>query len=147
MSNRLSGNALIDRAFAIAIMGHAGQTDKTGKPFLFHLIRVMQRVNTAEEQTTALLHDLFEKSHLAIDTLKQEGIPDDIIEAVQLLTHDAEVPYRDYIERLKQNLLARSVKLADLEDNISTFKFKVQRGEATPDQAQKYFEALKVLGS
>ena len=43
---------------------------------------------------------------------------DEIADAVDILTHDKNVPYEDYIETITTNLIAVRVKLADLKHNM-----------------------------
>jgi len=49
-----------------------------------------------------------------------EGIPENIIEALKLLTHTQELSYDEYVEKIIKsgNKLAIQVKLNDLEDNM-----------------------------
>lgn len=65
---------------------------------------------------TALLHDLLE------DTDAEENVlspfSQDIQEAVRCLTRGTEERYFVYIERVKQNPLARKVKIADIQDHL-----------------------------
>jgi len=67
------------------------------------------------------------------------------MEALMLLTHDAAVPYLDYVRNLKDNPIARKVKLADLHHNsqISRLDTVTERDLA---RLEKYTEARAILG-
>jgi len=41
--------------------------------------------------------------------LIQEGIGDNCCKAIDLLTHQKDVPYMDYIKKIKENPIARKV--------------------------------------
>lgn len=103
-------------AFRIADTYHRGQTDKSGAPYLIHLYRVADSMATEVETVTALLHDLLE------DTDAEENVlspfSQDVQEAVRCLTRGAGEQYFAYIERVKQNPLARKVKIADIQDHL-----------------------------
>ena len=60
------------------------------------------------------------------------------------MTHEEDVPYFDYVERLKTNPLARAVKLADLRDNSNVDRLeKVE--EEDLKRFEKYREATRIL--
>lgn len=46
-----------------------------------------------------------------------EGLPEEVVQAVGILTKKRNENYEEYILRVKQNPLARQVKLADLKHN------------------------------
>lgn len=50
------------RAAKIAEQAHAGQTDKTGRPYIEHCRRVVDAVETLDQKAVAYLHDVVEKS-------------------------------------------------------------------------------------
>lgn len=71
---------------------------------------------------TGLLHDAVEDSSLTFDDLRKEGVDEEIITALQLLTHDKEkMSYEDYVQNIAEsgNQLAIHVKLHDLEHNLA----------------------------
>ena len=65
----------------------------------------------------ALLHDVAEDTDITLDDLRSNGFPDEVIEALSLMTHNDDVPYLDYVRAMKDNPIARKVKLADLAHN------------------------------
>ena len=67
-----------------------------------------------------------------------------VIEALKLLTHDKKVPYNEYIIRLKDNPIAKKVKLADLKHNSDITRLNY----LTPKDIirnKKYKKAIKLL--
>jgi len=108
---------LLERAIQIAVNAHAGQKGKDGTPYILHPLRLMMKVQTEEEKMIAVLHDVVEDTDVTLADLQREGFPAAVLNAVELLTHDADTPYEDYVQQIKTNPLAKTVKLADLEDN------------------------------
>lgn len=110
----------LERAIAIAAEAHAGQTDKAGEPYILHVMRVVLGVRGEKERIVAALHDVLEDcpKWWSASTLGAEGFDDDVMQAVVALTRRKGEPYADYIERVAANPIARTVKLADLRDNM-----------------------------
>lgn len=110
---------LINKAIEIASKAHDGQLDKAQNPYIFHPLRVMLYTQGGEkEQCVAVLHDVLEDTNLTAEYLLNEGFGEDIVTALKLLTRTPEDDYMEYIHRLKNNPIARAVKLADLRDNM-----------------------------
>ena len=110
---------LLDRAIEIALEAHRGRVDKAGRPYILHPLRVMAGMTSDEERLTAVLHDVIEDAGVRPADLRKAGMPESVIDAVQLLTRPkGEHDYIEYVASLKHNPLARRVKLADLEDNM-----------------------------
>ena len=121
---------MVEQALLVAYTLHKYQVDKSGKPYIYHVMRVADGVNTDDEKTVALLHDVIEDTHVTEDILfkgidiggfKQTIIfPFYIVQAVVLLTKEEQEPNIDYYNRLKVNDLSRMVKVADLLDNLTS---------------------------
>jgi (p)ppGpp synthase/HD superfamily hydrolase len=136
----------LERAIAIAAEAHAGQVDKAGAPYILHVLRVMMRVETAEERIAAVLHDVVEDCGLTLAQLRAEGFPEAAIEGVAAVTRRDGESYEDFVLRAKAHPVGRRVKLADLADNSDLSRLP----EITPrDQARldKYRRAIEVLES
>lgn len=123
-------------AQAIARKAHAGQTDKAGAPYIEHPTHVAAQVNGDKAKATAWLHDVVENTPTTFDDLRAAGVEDDVIGALELLTHDKSVPYLDYASNLKHNALARTVKLADLAHNSDLSRL-AKATEADRQRVQK----------
>lgn len=104
------------KAIKIAYNAHMGQYDKFGIPYIFHPMHVAESMDTEEECIVAILHDVVEDTDVTFENLEKE-FSNTVIEALKLLTHDKSVPYQDYVLKLKDNEIARKVKLADLNHN------------------------------
>lgn len=130
----------------IATKAHAGQKDKAGAPYLLHVLRVMLSVESMDEKIVALLHDVVEDSEMTLVGLAKEGFPKKILKAVELLTKTESKPYKDYIEEIKQNELARVVKVADLKDNMNITRLK-KVTESDKLRIKKYKAAYNLLNS
>jgi len=109
--------ATIERALQIAARAHEGQRDKEGLPYVLHPLRVMMGVQGEEAQIVAVLHDVVEDTPVTLDDLRQAGFREEVLAAVECVTHRKDEPYAEYVVRCKANEVARRVKLADLGDN------------------------------
>jgi (p)ppGpp synthase/HD superfamily hydrolase len=65
------------------------------------------------------LHDVVEDTETTFEDMAAQGISDEVINTLRLLTHDNAVPYMDYVRCIKdsENVVAIAVKLADLLHN------------------------------
>lgn len=106
------------RALVIATAAHERQTRKDGSPYVLHPLRLMFAVEGEAAKILAVLHDVVEDTDWTLEGLAREGFADEILEALDLLTHRDEDSYDAYIAKIAANPLARKVKLADLEDNL-----------------------------
>ncbi|MBW3599435.1 MAG: HD domain-containing protein [Planctomycetes bacterium] len=127
----------LDAAIRLAAEAHAGQKDKSGLPYITHPLRVMGRVEGEAAQIVAVLHDVVEDTDLTLDDLRRAGFSEEIVAAVDCVTHAKEQPYADYVIRCKGNPLARVVKLADLEDNS-----QLHRALLRPDRVESDLRRL-----
>lgn len=115
---------LIEKSLEIALSAHSGRTDKAGRPYILHPMRVMQKMTGEEAMAAALLHDVIEDSSLTAEDLTRAGITPAVVDAVVCLTRRSIESYRQFIERVRENRLARVVKIADLEDNIDVLRLE-----------------------
>lgn len=106
-------------ALDICRRAHSGQLDKAGAPYSTHPQRVAAMVRIPDEKIVALLHDVVEKSpDWSLGRLEAEGFSGAVVTAVDALTHRRNEDYFDTVRRARADPLGRSVKLADLCDNI-----------------------------
>jgi (p)ppGpp synthase/HD superfamily hydrolase len=137
--------SLIERAIRRALEAHSGQKEENGRPYLLHPLRLMLRMDTEQEMAAAVLHDVVEDTDTTLEDLRAEGFPEEVLAAVALLTHDKrKVAYREYIERIVADPLARRVKLADLEDNLNVQRL-ARLGVHETLRLKRYFEAWRRL--
>lgn len=130
----------IDIALRIATEAHAGQTDRDGAPVILHPLTVGLMGRTDAEKMAGFLHDVVEDTHFTFDDLLQAGIPAEVVNALQLLTHDKSVPYYDYVQHIidSGNPIALHVKYHDVQHNYA-------RGKAYPDLQAKHDKALEMV--
>lgn len=112
-------NDVFEKALMIAIHAHCGQTDKQGKPYILHPLAVAAQLDSLELKTIAILHDTIEDSWVTADWLLRNGIPENLVEVIELLTKPKDMSYEDYLRRVKANPMALAVKKADLAHNTS----------------------------
>ena len=60
------------------------------------------------------------------------------------MTHEDDVPYLDYVAKLKDNPIARAVKLADLAHNSDLSRIG-EVDEETKQRLEKYKKAMALL--
>lgn len=131
------------RALLIMLKAHKGQRDKGGKPYFTHPLRVSRKTKDKRAKIVALLHDVMEDSDkytwADLDFLDQEQIA-----ALKVLTHQKDLPYFEYINAVKENPLARQVKLSDLADNMNLKRLKTITDKDL-ERVEKYKEAQRIL--
>ena len=111
----MKGNC--ELAYAIALVAHKGQVDKAGVDYINHPLTVASKCNSEKAKIVALLHDVVEDTKVTLDDLRL-FFDDEIVDAIDLLTHRESDAYATYLSKIKNNELARIVKLADLENNM-----------------------------
>ena len=134
----------LDRAIELAKQHHEGQTNKAGKPYIEHPLRVMNQVESEEEKIVAVLHDIVEDTDISLDDLRSEGFSEEVVSAVECLTKQDGENYDSYIERISFNPLAVKIKLADLEDNRDLTRLP-QVTDKDLERLEKYDKALEKL--
>lgn len=135
---------LTKRAMKLAFVAHKEQVDKSGMPYIYHPVHLAEQMDDEYSTCVALLHDTVEDTDVTFDRLAEFGFPNDVIDALKLLTHDASVSYMDYVKMIKNNDLARKVKLADLAHNSNLARLNIV-DEKSIQRIRKYFEALILL--
>ncbi len=116
-----SNSDLVNRAAAIAKAAHQGQFRRDNTtPYIQHPAAVAKRV--AEDpvaEAIAWLHDVLEDTAMTADELRSQGIPDEVVTRVTMLTKDDGTNYEDYLAVIRKDPIARKVKIADMLANLS----------------------------
>ena len=107
---------LTRKAMRFAYDAHHGQLDYSGVPYIFHAYEVASAVQSETAVCAALLHDVVEDTSVTLEDLKQE-FPYEIVEVVRLLTHDKNEDYIEYLDKIRRNPTALTVKFADIAHN------------------------------
>ena len=123
---------------------HQGQTDKSGIPYVLHPIHVAEQMTDEQTTIVALLHDVIEDTDYTLQDLEKMGFEQLVLDALALMTHKKGVPYLEYVAKLKDNPIARAVKLADLRHNNDASRLDTV-DEKTKSRLEKYKAAIEIL--
>ncbi len=92
----------------------------------------------------ALLHDVIEDTNVTIKDIILLCFDNDIINATETLTHNRNDDYMTYINKIKNNPLAKTVKIADLKHNSDLSRLK-KITDKDLLRVKKYEKALCIL--
>lgn len=146
---RLVELSVLDKAEDIALQAHSQQYRKVGKkPYYIHPKRVQLLAKSLhyglDVQIVALLHDVIEdaKNPQYYHDMIKSKFGNEILNAILLLSHDKDVPYMDYLQKLVKSSspiakLAFKVKMLDMTDNLTDAPSEKQK--------QKYKDAIETL--
>ena len=140
-------------AAEVATKAHEGQTRWDGRPYIVHPEAVAKAVFTkywskhtdvtvTHAIAAAWLHDVVEDTPLTIADLRIAGINEAVLTAVDLLTKRDNEEYLTYLLRLKDNEIARMVKIEDIKNNMSDLDRKKKKS-----MYEKYQLAIYILSS
>jgi len=150
-------NILISKARIIAEKVHGTQTDKLDYPYMAHVNDVAKRVQSLGNEyiIVALLHDAIEDAvdHDDGEKFQEEIINEisetfrnNIVEAVNVMTKSSDDDYfSDYLPRVKNNKIAKEVKIADSSHNLSKAHLLDDESELQ-EKRSKYIRVLNELG-
>jgi GTP diphosphokinase / guanosine-3',5'-bis(diphosphate) 3'-diphosphatase len=136
----------LERAIFIASAAHLGQTDKAGRPYILHCLRVMMRGRNDDERIVGVLHDVLEDTEVTAQELVQEGIPIRLVRSIVAISHleDESEPLVDYIKRVRSDEIATAVKHYDIEDNADEDRLSVL-DSATRERLRRKHTHMKDL--
>lgn len=122
----IESDNLIYKCLEIVTKLFEGKTDKSGIPYVVHLLKVYAGVSDYKEKCCALLHDVVEDTDVTFNDLKEVGFDDEIIEILTILTKNKGEDYKKYIDRIisSGNIHALNIKLADLTHNMDITRIK-----------------------
>ena len=133
------------KALALCFEAHKDQLDKSGLPYVFHPFHLAEQMTDEVTTIVALLHDVVEDTPYTLADIETEfGI--EVTDALRLLTHDKNVKFSDYVRKIKENPIAKAVKLADLTHNSDTSRLDVVDEEALK-RLKRYKEAFAILNA
>ncbi len=134
----------LDKAIKIACEAHKGQVDKAGQPYILHPLRLMLKFNKIQEQVVAVLHDTVEDSDITCEDLVDYGFSKSVIDAIDCLSKRKNEDYKDFINRIFPNELARKIKIEDIKDNLDLTRIESINNKDL-ERVSKYHNALNVL--
>lgn len=132
------------KALKLSFEAHKNQVDKSGMPYVYHPFHLAEQMTDENTTVVALLHDVIEDTDYTISDLKTMGFSSNVIEAIKIMTHEDNVPYMEYVKAIRENEIARAVKLADLKHNSDLTRLDVIDEKALARKS-KYEEAIRLL--
>ena len=148
----------ISKARKIAEKVHSTQTDKKHYPYMAHINDVAKRVQSLGDEyiIVALLHDAIEDAVEHEDGEKfqeeiineiNETFSNEIIEAINVMTKSSNDDYfADYLSKVKNNKIAKEVKIADSSHNLSKAHLLDNEPKLQEKLRSKYIRVLNELG-
>ena len=147
----------IEETLQIALDAHKVQKDLDGKPAILHPVAVGLMGSNDAEIKAGFLHDVVEDSDLTIDDLRRKGVDEDVLAALELLTHDKETDYFEYVHRIAHsgNYTAIHTKINDLKHNFDRGRksYRMARELNDTEKAErlakineKHRKALQIFG-
>lgn len=124
--NLKNNTDLLYKTLEIVLKLFNGKTDKSGMPYIIHLMKVYEGVNEYEEKIVALMHDILEDTNVGIEELKELGYSDELLDMLSCLTKKKGEYYPDYIDRIinSNNIKVLNIKLSDLRHNMDISRIK-----------------------
>lgn len=107
----------------VARRAHVGQLTRCGEELLDHVERVADAVPD-DARAIAYLHDVLEHSDWSLVELRANGLADGELAVLQLLTRRYDESWEAHVRRIAgaggpEGAMARTIKLADLDDHLS----------------------------
>ncbi len=136
---------LVTEAMKLAREAHAGQLDKSGRPYIEHVERVVGLVSDPVAQAVAALHDTVEDTDVTLEELARRGFSSEVVAAVDALTRRADETYYEFVLRAVRNPIAHAVKVADLMDNSDERRLALLDPREAERLRRRYRCALTLL--
>ncbi len=124
----------------IAIVAHTGQFRRDGvTPYIEHPRLIAKKLSGEPDETIAVawLHDVLEDTDFPVETMRQAGVSEPVLDAVRLLTRPEDKSYTKYMKAIRTHPVALKVKVADMLHNLSD--------TPTEYQVLKYAKGLLIL--
>jgi (p)ppGpp synthase/HD superfamily hydrolase len=137
---------ILATAIHFAAEKHVLQTDKGGRAYILHPLRMMMRLRTNDDELMAIavLHDVVEDCKVSFDELRNIGMTERVIAGVAALTKQNGETYEQFIDRTTGNRDAMLVKREDLRDNSDITRLKgISEKDIT--RMAKYMAAFQKL--
>jgi guanosine-3',5'-bis(diphosphate) 3'-pyrophosphohydrolase len=140
---------ILAKALTISMRAHAKQFDKSGDPYIFHVLDVWQMIRSEHgsvaEQIVALLHDIVEDTPVSIDMVRA-SFGETVADAVDAITKRKGETRDAYLARVTGNPIALKVKWADACNNYSHLD-NIEDEAERERLVAKYQHTLKVLNA
>ncbi len=130
-----------DYNLALIILGSAlfEKRLKSGEDYGTHPIHVgMTNTRSLKKKIVGILHDVVEDSDWTLDDLRAVGFKDEIVDAVDAMTHRDGELYFDSIRRAGLNLIATDKKIEDLSHNMDQSRHYAMMTDKDVERTNKY---------
>ncbi len=139
----------VENAHLLAGAAHNGQLGRDKEPYISHPEAVAQLLQGDLSKITGYLHDVVEDTDVSFEDLRKIGVPEQVIEALRLLSHPPKLTESEYLISIKAiadsgNQLAIDVKYADLSHNTDLSRIPKPR-KRDFDRKEKYLKAKDIL--
>lgn len=135
----------IELARIIATGAHYGQVDKGGSPYIGHPSSVASMVDEGVEEIVAWLHDTVEDTNITLSDI-EELFGKEVRDAVDAITRRKGEDRSVYLKRVKDNPIAKNVKVADLMHNSDLGRIKYRPlTQADYDRTDRYLREIIYL--
>jgi len=122
----------------IARRAHRDQFRHDGKTqYIVHVENVVDNLISRDEKILGWLHDVLEDSSMTKEDLFNNGIAECYIHMLDILTKKNHEIYINYINNLMDNVVAKTVKVADIVANLTD--------KPTRNQIKKYTKVLTFM--
>ena len=137
----------IEDIIRIAVNAHDGMKDMVGNPAVTHVLAVGLMGKNPLEQKVGFLHDVVEDSDITLEDLRAKGVEEDVLTAIDLLTHRPEMSYEDYVKSIvfSDNKTAIQVKLNDLHHNLLRAEDAILTMPTDTREQQAIFDKILVI--
>lgn len=117
---------LLAKAISLAATRHEGQFDRGGMPYFLHVSKVMHYTRSTDMEVLmiAVMHDLVEDTQTTYQELRDLGFSERVIAGIKALTKVPGQTQEEYMDGIKSNKDAITVKLADLRHNSDIRRLK-----------------------
>ena len=132
------------KALKLSFGAHKDQVDNSGMPYVYHPFHLAEQMKDENTTIVALLHDVVEDTGITIDDIIKMGFNEEVCKALKLMTHDDNVPYIEYVKKLKSNQIAKTVKIVDLKHNSDLTRLDTVDEKALK-RVEKYKRAMGEL--
>lgn len=143
----MTPNTQLARAIALAATAHQDQTDKAGRPYILHCLKVMHYLRSDDDELMAIavLHDTVEDTEVTFQHLRTWGMSGRVIAGVRAMTKQRGQTPEEYLEQVLANADAVRVKMADLRHNsdIRRLKGVTEKDIRRIEKYNRMYEQLK----
>ena len=138
----------LDKMLVLVCTKFSGKFDKAGKPYFLHCLKVMQLLNSDDDELNSIAvgHDLVEDTDITYQQLREMGFSYRIISGIAALTKIPGESQEEYLSKVLGNKDACLVKLADLTHNSDIRRLKGLT-QKDFDRLRKYQTMYHVISS